>query len=271
MFKSFRYQYIIRQDQIDKRFSLSSEEILDIPNIPNIGVTTIPIDALKSNYFFYEGKIKEADSLLTISSKVNPHIYFSEYTKARYYMFSKRFDSAYVYAKKAFYGWPKYIEHYKIYNETLVQRKDTLEILNAFDSINKLFLDRYEYYENFLTSLTNAKLRYLITSYDSIVPVSKDILEGSWQQVYEFETNEITRIDNNITFSDNKFINNTSEFRYRLKKDSLFIRTNKTHNLVATYPIFFAPKRKTLILKNVPKVITLDSILYQDQFFKKIE
>jgi len=268
---SFRYQFIFREDQLSSSFSFTSEEMSNVPSIPNVGVSTIPIDALKSNYFFKEGKYKEANRLLDNGAKMNPYIYFSEYTKARFFVFTKQFDSAHFYAKKAFYGWPKYIEHYKLYNNTLVQRKDTLEILKAYDTINKYFNDKTAYYDDFLNSLSNAKLRYLITQYDSLTSIDTSALEGSWNQVYQFETGEIIKLNNLISFKNNTFSNASSSYDYEIKSDTINIIFKSTNKSAAKYPIFYSKKYETLILKNVPKQINMDSIYTQDQFFKKIQ
>tara|TARA_B110000503_G_scaffold61832_1_gene98061 strand:+ start:1393 stop:2274 length:882 start_codon:yes stop_codon:yes gene_type:complete len=268
---SFRYQFIFREDQLSSSFSFTSEEMSNIPSIPNVGVTTIPIDALKSNYFFKEGFSKEANLLLDSGAKKNPYIFFSEYTKARFFVYSKQFDSAHFYAKKAFYGWPKYIEHYKLYNNTLVQRRDTLEILNAYDTINKYFNDRTPYYDDFLNSLSNAKLRYLITQYDSLSSVDPFILDGSWSQVYQFESGETIKLNNSIIFENNTFSNASSSYNYELKSDTINIIFKSSNKSVAKYPIYYSKKYETLILKDVPKQINMDSIYIQDQFFKKIE
>jgi hypothetical protein len=268
---SFRYQFIFREDQLSSSFSFTSEEMSNIPSIPNVGVTTIPIDALKSNYFFKEGFSKEANLLLDSGAKTNPYIFFSEYTKARFFVYSKQFDSAYFYAKKAFYGWPKYIEHYKLYNNTLVQRRDTLEILNAYDTINKYFNDRTPYYDDFMNSLSNAKLRYLITQYDSLSSVDPVILDGSWSQVYQFESGETIKLNNLISFENNTFSNANSSYNYELKSDTINIIFKSSNKSAAKYPIYYSIKYETLILKDVPKQINMDSIYIQDQFFKKVE
>ena len=190
---------------------------------------------------------------------------------AKYYISQKSYDSAYFYSKKAFYGWPKNIEHYKMFNNLLVRRKDTLQILQAFDSINKSFLDRSEYYENFISSLADAKLRYLITEYDSLSSVSNNDLIGNWQQAYEFESGEINYLNNFMSFSKSIFTIPTATYDYTLKSDTLFIYFQSNQKLVAKYPVYFSDIKNTLVLKNVPKYINMDSVVNQNQFFKKIE
>ena len=153
----------------------------------------------------------------------------------------------------------------------MVQRRDTLEILNAYDTINKYFNDRTPYYDDFLNSLSNAKLRYLITQYDSLSSVDPFILDGSWSQVYQFESGETVKLNNSISFENNTFSNANSSYNYELKSDTINIIFKSSNKSVAKYPIYYSKKYETLILKDVPKQINMDSIYIQDQFFKKIE
>ena len=271
LFISFRYQLQIREDILSQKSSFSSSEILKIPSIPNISVTGIPIAALQANYFLNEGKYPQALKLLNKATTVNRYLYFSDFMMAKFNMMQKNYDSAYFYSKKAFFGWPKNIEHYKMYNNLLVRRKDTMEILQAYDSINKRFIDRSEYYDTFVSSYADAKLRYLITEYDSLTSVSNNDLIGKWQQAYEFETGEINYLNNFISFSKLKFTSPTASYDYKLKTDTLFIYFQSNQKLVAKYPVYFSNIKNTLVLKNVPKYINMDSLVNQNQFFKKIE
>ena len=270
VFISFRFQYIAQNDKANKTISLRLDEINSVPSIPNIGVTTIPIDASKARYFFYEGNVSKANSLLSKATRANPFIFYSEYVKASYFLQIKKFDSAYFYAKKAFYGWPKVIDHYKLFNQTLIQRKDTFQILQAFDSINELFYSRTEYESNFIESFRNAKLRYLITDYTNLKPVIVKDLLSEWQQVYEFESGEVIKLDNKILIDDTFFSNSDTQYFYDIKNDTISLYFKSSRTKVTEYGIKFSENRKILILQNVPYFVTPDSIGYQNQFFKKL-
>ena len=271
VFRSFKFQRIIQTDTFNKVVSFSSDDIDYIPSIPNIGVTTIPIDAYKANYHFIEGNVVEANRLLDQATKANPYLHYSDFTKARYFRYVKNFDSAYVYAKKAFYGWPKYIEHYKLFNDILIERKDTLQILQAFDSINNIFLDRSNYFKNFLESLSKAKMRYLITSYDSLSLVNTSMLQGSWQQIFEYESGELIRLKNKFNISDDFFSNADSKYHFKIISDSISLFYLSNNKKIATYGIRFSISKDILVLENVPIPIGMDTISYQNQFFKKIQ
>lgn len=271
VFISFRHQYNIREDILEKKTSYTADEIMNIPSIPNIGVTGIPIAALQANYFFSEARFNEAVKLLNEATLVNRYLHFSDFMMAKYFMSQKSYDSVYYYSKKAFYGWPKNIEHYKMFNNILVRRKDTLEILQAFDSINKRFIDRSEYYNNFISSLADAKLRFMIVKYDSLQSIDSKYLNGKWKQAYEFETGEVNYLNNIINFYDNEFSNSSATYNYEIDNDTLYLFFKKSNDLVAKYPIYFSFKKNTLVLQNVPKYINMDSLVIQDQFFKKIK
>ena len=75
------------------------------PEIPNITVTTIPMKSIKARYYFNAKKYDKALALLNDGSKANPYLFLSENLSAIFLRQSK-IDSAYVNARKAFYGLP---------------------------------------------------------------------------------------------------------------------------------------------------------------------
>lgn len=264
-FISFRFQTKLRNDYSTGDYKLGLENIQDVPLFPNITVTSIPIKAIIANYYFVYGSPKEAVKYIDESSKINPHIFFPEFLKAKYFFNNAEFDSAHYYAKKAFYGWPKNLEHYKLYNKTLEQRKDTLEIMNAFVSINKYFYDNSAYKENFIDSYTNAKLRFMISSYIDEATISIDDLKGNWQKVYEFEGGQITKLTDMLSFSDSTF---SSSEKYYFTKNidtiNLFF-LNQRNIPISKVIVKYSDQYNTLILKQV------DSTLANDSFYKRIE
>ena len=264
-FISFRFQTKLRNDYSTGDYKLGLENIQDVPLFPNITVTSIPIKAIIANYYFVYGSPKEAVKYIDESSKINPHIFFPEFLKAKYFFNNAEFDSAHYYAKKAFYGWPKNIEHYKLYNKTLEQRKDTLEIMNAFASINKYFYDNSAYKENFIDSYTNAKLRFMISSYKDEATISIDNLKGNWQKVFEFEGGQITTLNDTLSISDSIF---SSSEKYYFTKNidtiNLFF-LNQRNIPISKVIVKYSDQYNTLILKQV------DSTLANDSFYKRIK
>ena len=180
-FISFRYQLLLKSDVNTANFTRSINEIELIPDLPNIGITTLPIVSQKAKYYFYQERFNEGLQMLKDGSKINPYIYYSEYLLASYYLSVKNYDTAIHYAKKAFYGWPKNISHYKLYNKLLEVKKDTNGILDAYDYVNTVFKPGKLHQELFIDSYSNAKLRYLIFDYPDKRSINKSQLIGDDQ------------------------------------------------------------------------------------------
>ena len=270
-FISFRYQYIINADIRNQTRSLTADQIEDIPNIPNVGVTTLPMSSLKAPYVINSNQQKAYD-LLKLGNKENPYIFYSEYILSTYFMQLKMFDSARFYAKKAFYNWPKNLDHYKIYNKTLIATKDTIGLLDAYDYVNSTFLEKEGYANEFIDSYSNALLRFLIYEYDDMKKISKNDLKGDWQQIYEFETGNIQYLNKAIRFDSMYFYNQSSKYSYKIKNDTLLqLRFTTNDKLISEMPIYYSDSLKTLILKNIAIETNVDNPKLQDQFFKKIK
>ena len=93
------------QDFNTNKYNLSLNRVDNIvPDIPNITVTTIPINSVKARYYFNAKKYKKALSLIENGTKANPYLYYSEILKSQIYEEQGKTDSAKVYAKKAFFG-----------------------------------------------------------------------------------------------------------------------------------------------------------------------
>jgi len=268
-FISFRFQNLINLDVKGKSISMSFDEVSKIPFIPNIGITTLPIKALIAPYIISENPQK-AYRLLKEASEANPYIFYSEYLLASYFLQVKMYDSSYYYANKAFYNWPKNLDHYKLYNKVLEVQKDTAEILKAYSFINDRFESKEEYYESFIDSYSNAKLRYLIFEYPDLKSISKDSLVGNWQQMYEFETGQIQYLKNIISFNKSYFMNSNNKYKYSLKNDTLILMFTSTNQVISQIPIYYSDSLKTLVLKNIPMSVIDDKPDLQDQFFKRI-
>jgi O-antigen ligase len=102
------------------------------PAIPNISVTTLPIESMKARYYYRDKKYDEALALLDKGAKANPYIYYSEFLKAALYFSTDKMDSAYKYGKLSFYNWPRASNYYRNLIAILGKQKDTTEIKKAF-------------------------------------------------------------------------------------------------------------------------------------------
>ena len=270
VFISFRYQLKIKNETDSGQLNMSWEEVSKIPLLPNVGVTTMPIQSLKALYKLIIAN-ENATDLLKEGSKANPYIKYSEYILATYFLKYKQLDSAEFYANIAFYDWPKNISHYKLLNKILEAKKDTSAILDAYSFINERFLSKDKYYLSFVDAYSNARLRYMIFEYKDMRSINMKDLIGDWQQVYEFEGGQIQKIKNLIKFDNEFFSNETSKYKYELEQDTLLLSFINSGKVISKIPIFYSDSLQTLILKNIPMNVTEDVPELQNQFFKKIE
>ena len=271
-FKSFRYQFLITLDNNSGEFSLSKAQVDDIPSIPNIGITTLPIESLKAKYYIFNGDFSKGIELLKKGSSVNPYIFYSDFLLANYYFQLKEIDSAISYAKKAVYGWPKSLQHYELYSKILAVKKDTLAILDMYDFMNTVFIPNKTHQDIFIDAYSNAKLGYLIFDYPDARSISKNFLFGKWQQMYEFETGEVDFKNNTITIDNNNFTTaSNAVYNYKLSNDTLKLYFKSNNKLISSFPVFYSDSLNTLIFKNIPMSVIDDQPKIQDQFFKKID
>ena len=112
-----------------------------MPDIPNITVTTIPINSVKARYYVNAKKYDKALALLEKGTKANPYLYYSEILKSQIFQEKGQLDSAKVYAKKAFFGLPNNDLHASRYINLINMTRDREALEEAFELLtvkNKL-------------------------------------------------------------------------------------------------------------------------------------
>ena len=71
------------QDFNSNQFNVPLTEVEKIvPNIPNITVTTIPINSVKARYYVNAKQYDKALALLNKGTQANPYLYYSEILKS---------------------------------------------------------------------------------------------------------------------------------------------------------------------------------------------
>ena len=134
---SHKGQLTLLRDFNTNKFSIPLDKVKSItPSIPNITVTTIPMNSIKARYFI---NLKKYDQALELLNKgdANPYLFYTENQKAQVFLNMGKIDSAYVNAKKAFYGLPKNALHASTYAQILGIKKDSKELLKAFEVISE--------------------------------------------------------------------------------------------------------------------------------------
>ena len=103
VYESLKGQMILLQDFNSNKYNLPLNRVDNIvPEIPNITVTTIPINSVKARYYTNAKKYDKALELLDKGTKANPYLFYSEILKSQIFEKQGRTDSAKYYAKKAF-------------------------------------------------------------------------------------------------------------------------------------------------------------------------
>ncbi len=137
-YQSHRGQLTLLRDFNTNKFSIPLDQVETItPNLPNITVTTIPMESIKARYFINLKKYDKALELLDEGSKANPYLFYSENQKAQVFLNIGKIDSALIYAKKSFYGLPNNALHASTFAQIIGLKKDTKELLKAFNLISE--------------------------------------------------------------------------------------------------------------------------------------
>ena len=98
VYKSLKGQMILLQDFNSNQYNLPLNQVDNIvPEMPNITVTTIPINSVKARYYVKAKKYDKALDLIDKGTKANPYLYYSEILKSQIF---ERVDSAKFYQKR---------------------------------------------------------------------------------------------------------------------------------------------------------------------------
>ena len=134
VYESLKGQMFLLQDFNSNQFNVPMNQIDTlVPEMPNITVTTIPINSIKARYYFNAGKYDKAIALLEQGTKANPYLFYSELLKSQIYMGKGQLDSAAVYAKKAFFGLSNNALHSSHYMNVINQTRDRKALEEAYE------------------------------------------------------------------------------------------------------------------------------------------
>jgi len=186
VYKSLKGQMFLLQDFNSNQFNLPLNQVDNVvPNIPNITVTTIPINSVKARYYVNAKKYDKALALLEQGTKANPYLYYSEILKSQIYQEKGMLDSAKVYAKKAFFGLPNNDFHSSRYINLINITRDREALEDAFKLLTA---------KNKLNNWKN----YLIVASGLYPPKDKTLVEKAKRAVELFPNKEFTALYNQI-------------------------------------------------------------------------
>ena len=134
VYESQKGQMFLLQDFNSNSFNIPLNQVETIvPDIPNITVTTIPINSVKARYFVNAKQYDKALSMLDKGTVANPYLYYSEILKSQIYKEKGQLKKAKEYAKKAFFGLPNNDLHSSTYIDLLRITRDKRGLEEAFE------------------------------------------------------------------------------------------------------------------------------------------
>ena len=102
VYDSLKGQMFLLQDFNSNQFNLTLNQVENIvPDIPNITVTTIPINSVKARYYVNLKKYDKALDLIEKGTNANPYLFYSEILKSQIYEEQGKLDSGKILCKKS--------------------------------------------------------------------------------------------------------------------------------------------------------------------------
>ena len=133
VYASFKIQKYV-MGEINANPVYATNEVVKLPNIPNLSTSALPVKALIARYYIRDKNFPAAIKLLKESYNDNPYIHYNDFLLTSVYASQNNFDSTLVYAKRAYYNWPRATSYYKNMIFAAVRKKDTIELNKAFDT-----------------------------------------------------------------------------------------------------------------------------------------
>ena len=164
VYKSLKGQMFLLQDFNSNNYNVPLNQVDNIvPDIPNITVTTIPINSVKARYYVNAKKYDKALALLDKGTSANPYLFYSEILKSQIFQEQGKLDSAKVYARKAFFGLPNNDLHASRYINLINITRDKKALEEAFELLtDKNKLVNWKNYLIIANSINNKKDPVLI-------------------------------------------------------------------------------------------------------------
>ena len=129
-------KYVMGEIDADPKMALD-EVKSSFPAIPNLSTSTLPIKGLIARYEFRDKHYDEALRLLKESENDNPYLHYNDFIRTAIYADKQKFDSVAIFAKKAFYNWPRATSYYKNIMFSSAKNKDSNEVKKAYKEYNK--------------------------------------------------------------------------------------------------------------------------------------
>ncbi|MEL0202509.1 MAG: hypothetical protein VW892_07710, partial [Flavobacteriaceae bacterium] len=133
-YKSLQSQMVILQDFNSNKHSIPLNHIENfIQPLPNITVTTIPMDAIKARYYFHYKKYDQALAYAEKGKIANPYLMYPEVLQSQIFEVQGDLENAFINAKKAFYNLPNNSLHSSRFINLAIRLRKGDELVEAFE------------------------------------------------------------------------------------------------------------------------------------------
>lgn len=215
VFKSFVEQQFLIAAGNGTITDYSKDEVYSIQSeLPNIMASTVPIHTAKANIIYNLGYADDTlHYLISQGEKNNPFLPYNDLTRSVLFIKQSKPDSAYVYAKRAFYDITNNTIHFNLLMDIAEAYKDSLEVDKAFSSIKSKDI-RNSFYEKYLEVSVNIKNNMGLTENDILQKYNSKNPDNDLSRVYNtifkvgkknVEDGYFESLKANDFFKDNKF------------------------------------------------------------------
>jgi len=133
-YKSLQSQMVILQDFNSNKYSIPLNQIENfIQPLPNITVTTIPMDAIKARYYFHYKKYDQALAFAEKGKAANPYLMYPEVLQSQIFEVQGDLENAFINAKNAFYNLPNNSLHSSRFINLAIRLRKGDELVEAFE------------------------------------------------------------------------------------------------------------------------------------------
>ena len=145
----------LKQYKKEQVFSIKSD-------IPSITASTVPIETLKANLLYNIDYLDDTLHYMVEKGKTqNPFMPYNELTRSVLYIKERKPDSAYIFAKKAYYDVPNHDIHFNLLMDIIEAYKDSIELEKAINFYKGELRDQF--YEKYLQVSLNIKNKIGLT------------------------------------------------------------------------------------------------------------
>ena len=230
VFKSLKGQMFLLQDFNSNQYNIPLNKIENlVPEIPNITVTTIPINSVKARYFVNANQYDRALKLIEKGTSANPYLFYSELLKSQIFSAQGKTDSAKVYAKKAFLGLPNNPLHTSNYINLISQTRDRIALEEMFELLTeKNNINNWRNYlivaNNFYPQGLNTKITKQAYKASKLFPYDEQI-QSLYKSISvgQINSNAASNFSSQglIYFNNGDYINAAKEFEKALEINPL--------------------------------------------------